>query len=185
MQFAQKAIRENTHYGRTAARAGGGGEMMTSYRIEQRADLNTTNDTVDFLSRRRLRASSLLARRGDWRTAPMDDLRIGSWVVAPSLNSISFGGRTVRLEPKVMGVLLCLAKHPGETVSKEQLFHAIWPDIVVTEDVLKRCIAELRRAFDDNAREPRVIETISKRGYRLVAPVTARSASPAPAETAV
>jgi len=84
-----------------------------------------------------------------------------------------------------MGVLLCLAKHPGETVSKEQLFHAIWPDIVVTEDVLKRCIAELRRAFDDNAREPRVIETISKRGYRLVAPVTARSASPAPAETAV
>ena len=115
----------------------------------------------------------------------MDDLRIGSWVVAPSLNSISFGGRTVRLEPKIMGVLLCLAMHPGETVSKEQLFHSIWPDIVVTEDVLKRCIAKLRRAFDDNAREPRVIETISKRGYRLVAPVTARSASPAPAETAV
>jgi DNA-binding winged helix-turn-helix (wHTH) protein len=39
----------------------------------------------------------------------MDDLRIGSWVVAPSLNSITSGGRTVRLEPKVMGVLLCLA----------------------------------------------------------------------------
>ena len=49
----------------------------------------------------------------------MDDLRIGSWVVAPSLNSITSGGRTVRLEPKVMGVLLCLAKHPGETLSKK------------------------------------------------------------------
>jgi TolB-like protein len=116
---------------------------------------------------------------------PMDDLRIGSWVVAPSLNSISSEGRTVRLEPKVMGVLVCLAKHPGETLAKEQLFQAVWPNIVVTEDVLKRCIAELRRAFDDDAHEPRIIETISKRGYRLVAPVTARSASPAPAESAV
>jgi DNA-binding winged helix-turn-helix (wHTH) protein len=46
-----------------------------------------------------------------------------------------------------MGVLLCLAKHRGETLSKEQLFQAVWPNIVVTEDVLKRCIAELRRAF--------------------------------------
>ena len=109
----------------------------------------------------------------------MDDLRIASWVVAPSLNSISCGGRTVRLEPKIMGVLLCLAKHPGETLSKEQLFQAVWPNIIVTEDVLKRSIAELRRAFDDDAREPRVIETISKRGYRLVAPVTGRGASPA------
>jgi len=84
-----------------------------------------------------------------------------------------------------MGVLLCLAKHPGETLSKEQLFQAVWPNIIVTEDVLRRCIGELRRAFDDDAREPRIIETISKRGYRLVAPVTARSASPAPAESAV
>jgi TolB-like protein/Tfp pilus assembly protein PilF len=84
-----------------------------------------------------------------------------------------------------MGVLLCLAEHPGETLSKEQLFQAVWPNIVVTEGVLKRSIAELRRAFDDNAREPRIIETISKRGYRLVAPVTARSASPAPTESAV
>jgi adenylate cyclase len=115
----------------------------------------------------------------------MDDLRIGNWVVAPSLNSICSRGRTVRLEPKVMGVLLCLAKHPGETLSKEELFQAVWPNVVVTEDVLKRCIAELRRAFDDDAREPRIIETISKRGYRLVAPVTARSASPAPAESTV
>jgi TolB-like protein len=76
-----------------------------------------------------------------------------------------------------MEVLLCLAQHPGETLSKEQLFQAVWPNITVTEDVLKRCIAELRRAFDDDAREPRIIETISKRGYRLVAPVTAGTAA--------
>ena len=115
----------------------------------------------------------------------MDDLRVGNWVVTPSLNSISSRGRTTRLEPKVMEVLVCLAQHPGDTVSKEQLFQAVWPRTVVTEDVLKRCIAELRRAFDDDAREPRIIATISKRGYRLVAPVTAGSATPAPAESVV
>ncbi|RQS57403.1 hypothetical protein DID96_36750 [Burkholderia sp. Bp8963] len=115
----------------------------------------------------------------------MDDLRVGSWVVTPNLNSISSQGKTARLEPKVMEVLVCLAQHPGDTVSKEQLFQAVWPRTVVTEDVLKRCIAELRRAFDDDAREPRIIETISKRGYRLVAPVTACGATPAPAGSVV
>ena len=105
----------------------------------------------------------------------------GSWIVDPSLNSMSSEGRTVRLEPKVMGVLVCLAQHPGETVSKEQLFQAVWPNIIVTEDVLKRCIAELRRAFDDDARNPHIIETISKRGYRLLAPVSALAAATAAA----
>jgi TolB-like protein/Flp pilus assembly protein TadD len=80
-----------------------------------------------------------------------------------------------------MEVLLCLAQHPGETLSKEQLFQAVWPKIIVTEDVLKRCIAELRRAFDDDARNPHMIETIAKRGYRLLAPVSAPASATAPA----
>jgi adenylate cyclase len=115
----------------------------------------------------------------------MDDLRVGNWVVTPSLNSIASRDRTIRVEPKVMEVLVCLAQHPGDTVSKEQLFQAVWPRTVVTEDVLKRCIAELRRAFDDDARDPRIIETISKRGYRLVAPVSAGSSTPASARSVV
>jgi TolB-like protein/Tfp pilus assembly protein PilF len=82
-----------------------------------------------------------------------------------------------------MGVLVCLAQHPGETLSKEQLFQAVWPNIIVTDDVLKRCIAELRRAFGDDARNPHIIETISKRGYRLVASVSALAAATAPAPT--
>src|SRR5262244_1427404 len=98
---------------------------------------------------------------------------------------MSSDGRTLRIEPKVMEVLLCLAQHPGETLSKERLFQAVWPNIVVTEDVLKRCIAELRRAFDDDARNPHIIEKISKRGYRLLAPVSALAAATAPLESAV
>jgi len=149
------------------------------------ADLDTTDDMVDFLSRRRRRASSSPPHCEKPRTASKDNIRVGSWVVAPTLNSISSGGRTVRIEPKVMAVLLCLAEHAGETVSKERLFATVWPNIYVTEDALKRCIVELRRAFDDNAREPSVIETISKRGYRLVAPIAASGASSPIAESAV
>jgi TolB-like protein len=83
-----------------------------------------------------------------------------------------------------MGVLLCLAEHPGETLSKEQLFQAVWPNTVVTEDVLKRCVAELRRAFNDDARNPGIIETISKRGYRLIASVTIPTTAVTPAAEA-
>jgi adenylate cyclase len=109
------------------------------------------------------------------------DFRVGHWLVAPSLNSISSKGTTVRLEPKVMEVLLCLAKHAGETLPKETLFHAVWPDTFVTDDVLTHSISELRRAFEDDAREPRIIQTIPKRGYRLIAPVSAACIAASPA----
>jgi len=99
------------------------------------------------------------------------DFRVGPWLVKPSLNTISRNGTTLRLEPKVMEVLVCLAGRPGEAFPKETLLQTVWPDTFVSEDVLKRCISELRRVFEDDAREPRIIETIPKRGYRLVAPV--------------
>lgn len=70
-----------------------------------------------------------------------------------------------------MEVLVCLAEHPGEAVSKEKLLQTVWPNTFVSEDALKHCISELRRVFKDDAREPQIIETIPKRGYRLVAPV--------------
>ena len=70
-----------------------------------------------------------------------------------------------------MELLLCLARHPGQSVAKEQLVQSVWPDTFVSDDAIKRCISDLRRAFQDDAREPRIIETIPKRGYRLVAPV--------------
>jgi len=96
---------------------------------------------------------------------------VGPWLVAPSLNKVSRNGTTVQLEPKVMSVLVCLAEHPGEPVSKEKLLQTVWPDTFVGEGVLVRSIVELRRVFEDDAKEPRVIQTIAKRGYRLVAPV--------------
>ncbi len=100
-----------------------------------------------------------------------DDFRIGSWLVQPSLNTVSQNDETFHIEPKVMEVLVCLARHAGETLSKQTLLQTAWPDTFVTDDVLTRSISELRRVFDDDAKESRFIQTIYKRGYRLVASV--------------
>ena len=101
------------------------------------------------------------------------DFLIGTWLVQPTLNTVSANGASVRLEPKVMAVLVCLAARPGEPVSKQELLNTVWADAFVTEDVLSRSISELRRVFDDDSRQPKFIQTIPKRGYRLVASVEA------------
>jgi adenylate cyclase len=97
--------------------------------------------------------------------------RVRDWRVEPQLNTIADGTRTLHLEPKVMRVLVYLAEHGEEVVAKERVIHAVWPDTFVTDDVLTDAISELRRAFGDDAREPRFIQTVPKGGYRLIAPV--------------
>jgi DNA-binding winged helix-turn-helix (wHTH) protein len=100
------------------------------------------------------------------------DFRVGPWLVEPSLNSISRNGATTRLEPKMMQMLVCLAEYAGETLSKEKLLKTVWPDTFVSDAAWKRSISELRRVFEDDASEPRVIQTIAKRGYRFIAAVS-------------
>jgi Tol biopolymer transport system component/DNA-binding winged helix-turn-helix (wHTH) protein len=100
------------------------------------------------------------------------DFCVGDWLVAPRGNRLVGPEGTVRLEPKVMQVLACLAAQAGRTVTKEEFMEEVWGDTVVSDDVLARCISELRRTFGDNPRTPDYIETVRKSGYRLIAPVT-------------
>lgn len=100
-----------------------------------------------------------------------DGLWVGEWFVEPMLNRIQLEDEEIQLEPKVMEVLLCLAKRPGKTVTKDQFKDEVWTETVVTDDVLSRCISQLRKVFDDDPKDPSYIETIRKTGYRLVAPV--------------
>jgi TolB-like protein/DNA-binding winged helix-turn-helix (wHTH) protein/Tfp pilus assembly protein PilF len=100
-----------------------------------------------------------------------NDFRVGPWLVEPSLNTISQNGKSTRVESKVMEVLVCLSHRAGRPVSKEELLETVWRDTFVSDDVLKRSVSELRRVFEDDARESRIIETIPKRGYRLLAAV--------------
>ncbi|MDA2923602.1 winged helix-turn-helix domain-containing protein [Acidobacteria bacterium AH-259-L09] len=95
------------------------------------------------------------------------DFQIGQWLIQPQLNRIVGAEKETRLEPKAMDVLVCLAEHGVEVISKERIIQAVWPDTFVTDEVLTRAIWELRKAFEDNAKDPQVIQTIPRRGYRL------------------
>jgi TolB-like protein/DNA-binding winged helix-turn-helix (wHTH) protein len=99
------------------------------------------------------------------------ELRVGDWLLRGDRNEVVRGDDVVRLEPKAVEVLLHLARRPGQVVSREELLSALWPGVIVGDDALTQAIIKLRKAFDDDAHRPRYIETISKRGYRLIAPV--------------
>jgi len=100
-----------------------------------------------------------------------EEFKVGDFRVAVKLNRISQNGNSARVEPRVMQVLVRLAEHPGEVVSKDTLLETVWADTHVTDDVLTGCISTLRKVFGDNPRTPTFIETIPKAGYRLIAPV--------------
>jgi len=97
--------------------------------------------------------------------------RLHDWLVQPSLNRISRGGTRVKLRPKVMDTLVHLAANAGEVVAKETLIDAVWAREFISDSGLTRAIFELRDALGDDPRGARFVETIPKRGYRLVAPV--------------
>lgn len=80
-------------------------------------------------------------------------------------------GITVRLEPQPAAVLACLASSPGQLVSHDELRRAVWGDTthVKLTDALHYCIRQIRAALGDDARQPRFIETIPRRGYRMKA----------------
>lgn len=101
------------------------------------------------------------------------DFFIAGWRVQPAANRLQRGDQIVRVEPKVMQVLVCLAAEAGEVVTREALIARVWSEVHVTDDVLHRAVRELRRVFDDSSSSPRVIETIRKRGYRLMVPAAA------------
>ena len=99
---------------------------------------------------------------------------VGAWRVdagTGELRSVGTGGEPQRIEPKVAEVLAYLAGRAGQVVSRDELLSAVWPGVVVGDDALTQAIIKLRKALGDDARRPAYIETLAKRGYRLIAPV--------------
>jgi len=97
--------------------------------------------------------------------------KLGDRRVDPLANLVTRGEETIRLEPKVMEVLVCLTRRAGEVVSKREIIDEVWRTEFITEKALTRAIGEIRRALGDDARNPTYIRTISKRGYQLLAEV--------------
>jgi len=96
---------------------------------------------------------------------------VGDCIVRPDTNEIIRNGETLHLEPKSMEILAYLVARRGEMVSRDELLGQVWPDVYVGDDSLTAAIIKIRRALADDARDPEYVETIPKRGYRLIAPV--------------
>ena len=116
--------------------------------------------------------------------APRQAFQLGMWLVEPTLDRISSDGKVVRLRPRAMDVLVCLALEAGKLASKQNLIDAVWRTEFVSEHALTQVIAELRAALEDDARNPSFIENIPRRGYRLGATVTPVAPSVAPVRDA-
>jgi DNA-binding winged helix-turn-helix (wHTH) protein/tetratricopeptide (TPR) repeat protein len=97
------------------------------------------------------------------------DFQLGDWTIHLQLNEVSAGPERRRVEPRVMQVLACLAAHAGKVVPKDQLLREVWGESFVTDEVLTNAVWELRHVLGDEARNPRFIQTVPRRGYRLIA----------------
>lgn len=117
-----------------------------------------------------------------------DDLdsgfRVGEWWVLPQEGSLRRHDGTRYLKPQPMALLTLLAHRGGEIVSKEEIFDSIWQGTAVEEGGLPRCISEIRSALGDDARDPRYIQTLRKRGYRLLLPVERGEQKPSDSQIA-
>ena len=96
---------------------------------------------------------------------------IGRWRADPRADEIEADGRVVKLEPLKMRLLMALAERPGEVLLTQELLDTVWSGLIVTSNSVYQGIAQLRRLLNDGADESPYIETVPRKGYRLVAPV--------------
>lgn len=105
------------------------------------------------------------------QTRPNLRLQVGDHVIDVGALRVLTRPELPRLSGKSLAVLIELVRHGGVTVTRGQLLDRIWAERVITPDVLTQAIAELRRAFHDDVKSPRYIETVPRVGYRLLASV--------------
>lgn len=98
---------------------------------------------------------------------------LGQLTVNPALNQVHSGTEVIHLEPLLMNILVYLMIQAPRPVSADELLQRFWPDSVVEESTIHRRISQLRQALGDSPRQPVYIATVPKRGYHIVAAVTA------------
>ncbi|WES67119.1 lysine decarboxylation/transport transcriptional activator CadC [Superficieibacter sp. HKU1] len=99
-------------------------------------------------------------------------VRVGEWLVTPSVNQISRQGRQITLEPRLIDLLMYFAQHPDEVLSRDNIIDNVWMRTIVTNHVVTQSISELRKSLrDGDEHSPEYIVTVPKRGYKLTASV--------------
>ena len=113
------------------------------------------------------------------RSGEPGKLRLGAFECEPLSNTVkSPAGKVWTLKPKTMDLLVFLAENQGRVVSKDQIFEAVWTDTFVGDTVLWKCISELRQVLGEDPKNPQIIVTIPKRGYRLDLPQSSQEPEP-------
>jgi TolB-like protein/DNA-binding winged helix-turn-helix (wHTH) protein len=107
-----------------------------------------------------------------------DGFRLEDWDVHPRQNLLTGPAGQIHLTPRCMDVLVLLARRDGQVVDRDEFSKNIWHPAVVTDDALTRHISTLRKSLGDDPDQPRFIETIPKRGYRLVAAIQPLASEP-------
>jgi len=101
----------------------------------------------------------------------LSQFKLGAFVVDTERCQIQRDDESISIEPKVMDTLNYLAKQPGKVVSQDELFSSVWPDAIYNPSSIQRCIALLRKALKEDAKNPKAIITHPKRGYSLELPI--------------
>ncbi len=105
--------------------------------------------------------------------------RLREWLVEPLENRLVRGEVRHKLDPKSCRWLLYLAERPNEVAVKEEILASVWEGTFVADEVLTNAVWELRKAVGDDAKDPRYIQTVPRKGYRLIAPVHRGDDAPA------
>jgi DNA-binding winged helix-turn-helix (wHTH) protein/TolB-like protein len=99
---------------------------------------------------------------------------LGDWLVRPRHGTLERRATAstdpAQLEPRVMAVLVCLARRAGQVVTRDEFIAEVWSGRAVSDEALSRCISVLRQSLGDDPHEPRYIRTIAKVGYTLLCP---------------
>jgi DNA-binding winged helix-turn-helix (wHTH) protein len=111
----------------------------------------------------------------------MASLRFDRFELDEADARLTCAGQPIALPPKPFAVLCALARSPRMLVTKNALLDAVWGHRFVTESVLKSAISEVRAALGDDPKQPRYIETVSRRGYRFIAAITGGASQSPPA----
>ena len=107
-------------------------------------------------------------------------LKFGPFSLDPVEKTLRRDNELIAITPKGFDLLIFLAMRPGKLVSREEILAQVWPETTVEEGNLSVHISNLRRLLGENASEPMYIETVARRGYRFIAPVTEVKPEPSP-----
>jgi DNA-binding winged helix-turn-helix (wHTH) protein len=97
-----------------------------------------------------------------------ESFQLHEWLVKPNSNELVGHGQTLKLDHKVMQLLVHFAQNPGKDLSKEEILRAVWGEGVFSEEALTVAVSSLRKALGDDSRSPKYIKTLPRHGYRML-----------------